>query len=384
MTPADERAPGEDEPAWQPHLKEQTQALDRIHHGLQRWMRSALDDPESTIGDLRTPGGTGVANETVLFEAHRTTGAAAGTTEGYVARLATPDSLYLDYDLSVHYRMYEAMMVFPSVPTPGVLGYEADAELVGAPFFVMEKIDGLIPTDTPSWATQGFIVDAEPAQRRALWEQTVRMMAEVHRLDREPFLFLRTGATDSGVGDCLDFWRRSLRWAEPEEPMPLVQECEEWLLANQPDVTALSWGDSRLPNVIYRDFTPVGLLDWDLVSLAGPQADVAWWMIMDPSETSETHRLEGIGTHDELVDLWEDVTGQRATDLHWYLVFCAYRLAAIFVKLFSMMVARGHMTPDVARTQLARGNHVQLISGLLDLSPPPGVTPTVPEVRLAR
>ena len=180
------------------------------------------------------------------------------------------------------------MMVFPSVPTPGVLGYEADAELVGAPFFVMEKIDGLIPTDTPSWATQGFIVDAEPAQRRALWEQTVRMMAEVHRLDREPFLFLRTGATDSGVGDCLDFWRRSLRWAEPEEPMPLVQECEEWLLANQPDVTALSWGDSRLPNVIYRDFTPVGLLDWDLVSLAGPQADVAWWMIMDPSETSET------------------------------------------------------------------------------------------------
>ena len=59
-----------------------------------------------TVGQLSTPGGTGVANETLLFDVSR----ADGTTEGLVARLATPDPLYLDYDLSMHYRMYEAMM----------------------------------------------------------------------------------------------------------------------------------------------------------------------------------------------------------------------------------------------------------------------------------
>ena len=372
---------GSEDLGWEPHLKEHTQALARIRDGLEGWMRRRLEDPGLTIGELRTPGGTGVANETVLFAVQRTTGAAAGTTEGYVTRLATPAPLYLDYDLSVHYRMYEAMMAFPSVPTPDVLGYEADPGVVGSPFFVMEKIDGVIPTDTPSWATKGFIVDAEPPQRRALWERTVRMMAELHRLDREPFLFLRTGATNSGLGDCLDYWMRSLRWSQPEEAVPLAQESEEWLLANQPDVTALSWGDSRLPNVIYRDFTPVALLDWDLVSLAGPQADLAWWIIMTPPESRQ---LEGIGTHDELVELWEDVTGQRATELRWYLVFGAYRLAAIFAKLFSMMVAQSQMTADVARTQLERGNHVRLLSGLLDLTPPQGVAPGVPDVRLDR
>jgi aminoglycoside phosphotransferase (APT) family kinase protein len=365
------------QPAWEVHLKEQTQTLDRIRDGLQDWMRRRLDDPGLTIGALRTPSGTGVANETVLFDAHRTTGAR----EGYVARLATPDSLYLDYDLSMHYRMYEALMAFPHVPTPDVLGYETDAGACGAPFFVMDRIDGVIPTDRPSWASEGFVVDAEPAQRRALWERTVRMMVELHRLPVEPFLFLRTGATDTGAGDCLDYWRRSLLWAQPKEPIPLADECEAWLRANTPEVTALSWGDSRVPNVIYRDFTPVGLLDWDLVSLIGPQADVAWWIILDPPESRQ---LDGIGSYDELVDLWEETSGQRATDLHWYLVFGAYRLAAVFAKLFSMMVEQGHMTSEVARAQLATGQHVQLMAGLLELIPPPGVAPIVPDVRLDR
>jgi len=369
------------EPDWEPHLKEQTHALDRIRDGLEGWMRRRLDDPGLTIGNLRAPSGTGVANETVLFEAQRTTGAAGRTAEGYVARLATPDPLYLDYDLAMHYGMYKTMTAFPSVPTPGVLGHEADAGVVGAPFFVMDQIDGVIPTDRPSWATEGFIVDADPALRRALWDRTVRMMAELHRLPQEPFLFLRTGATGTGLGDCLDYWMRSLQWAEPEEPVPLAQECEAWLIANQPNVTGLSWGDSRLPNVIYRDFTPVALLDWDLVSLGGPQADLAWWILMDPPES---RRLEGIGTHEELIGLWEEITGLRATELRWYLLFGAYRLAAIFAKLFSMMVAQGHMTAEVARTELARGQHVQWMSGLLDVTPPAGVVPRVPDVALDR
>lgn len=379
MTSQADSRPGE--PAWQPHLKEQTQSEGRIRDGLEGWLRRRLEDPGLAIAGVGTPGGTGVANETVLVDVVRTSEGVAGTTEGYVVRLDTPDPLYLDHDLALHYRMYEVMMAFPSVPTPGVIGYEGDAGVVGAPFFVMERIDGVVPADRPSWAAEGFVVDAEPAQRRALWERTVRTMAELHRLPHEPFRFLRTGATESGVGDGLDYWMRSLRWAAPTEPLPLAQECEDWLLANRPDVTALSWGDSRLPNVIYRDFAPVGLLDWDLVSLAGPQADLAWWILMEPPES---RRLEGIGTPDELVALWEDASGQRATDLRWYLVFGAYRMSAIFARLFSMMVARGQMTVEAARTQLACGDHVQLVSGLLGLPPPPGVVPRVPDVQLER
>ena len=159
-------------------LKEQGRELDDVRSGLQDWLRSRLRDDTLTVGQLTTPGGTGVANETLLFDVSRTD----GTTEGLVARLATPDPLYLDYDLSMHYRMYEAMMETPAVPTPAVIGYERDASIVGSEFFVMEKIDGAIPTDNPSWGIEGFVVDASPAQRRRLWERTVGLLAEMHRL----------------------------------------------------------------------------------------------------------------------------------------------------------------------------------------------------------
>ncbi len=368
------------DPKWEPHLKEQSQDIHRVQHALEGWMRDQLGDPGLAIDALRPPAGTGIANETILFDARRTTGPGAGTTEGYVARLATPDSLYLDYDLVQHYRMYETFAAIDAVPTPAVVGFEADANRLGAPFFVMEKIDGDIPTDAPHWTTQGFLHDAEPRERRALWERTVRVMAALHQVDPAPFAFLRTGATGSGLGDSLDYWSRALEWAAPAGSPPVVEACAEWLHANLPaPVTSLSWGDSRLPNVIYRDFTPVAVLDWDLVSLAGPQADLAWWIIMDDQAEST---LDGIGDADDLVDLWEDVTGWKATELRWYLVFSTYRLSAIFSRLFSMMVAQGHMTDDDARAQIERGRLAQQMHGLLDIAPPPGVEPRVPKVRL--
>ena len=248
-------------------LKKQSRALDHVRQGLQTWMRTRLEDPSLTVGSSRPPGGTGVANETLLFDVQNST----SEVDGYVVRLSTPDSLYLDYDLTMHYRMYEAMMASPTVPSPAVVGYEPDPDVLGAPFFVMEKIDGVHSDGQPVLGQRGL-------RRRGVASSTARAVGAHRALhggvappDSEPFLFLRTGATDDGVGDCLEYWMRSLRWAKPSEPVPLTDEAEQWLLANLPAGTALSWGDSRLPNVIYRDYTPVGLLDWDLASLAWPR-----------------------------------------------------------------------------------------------------------------
>lgn len=358
-------------------LKEHGRSPDQVHAALQSWMRHRLDDSRLSVGAPSTPGGTGIANETLLFDVHHSSGAV----HGYVARIATGDPLYLDDDLSMHYRMYEAMASIPAVPTPSVLGYEPDPAVLGSPFFVMEKIDGAIPTDSPPWWIAGFVAQASPAERRLLWESTIRLMADFHRVDPEPFTFLRTGATGDGVGDSLDYWIRSLRWASPAAPIPLTDIAEEWLLAHRPVGTALSWGDSRLPNVIYRDYAPVAMLDWDLVSLAGPQADLAWWILMTAPDSTT---LDGIGTNDELVDLWQDLTGISVADLRWFLVFGAYRLAAILAKLFSTFVAQGRMPAEAAQMQLDAGTHVQLLAGLLDLTPPPGVLPVIPDVRLDR
>ena len=336
---------------WEPHLKEQSQALDRIRAGLQGWMRRRLEDPGVVDRQPGPTGGTGVANETVMFDVRGH--GCRGRLDRRLCRAAR--------DAGSALPRIRPLAALPDVRDHDGVSLGADPRRARLRSgcrrrrcAVLRDGDGSTVPSPPT-----AVVGQRRLHRRRRAGAAARALGAHRAHDgraappptRIPSPFCVRERRDSGVGDCLDYWIRSLRWARPEEPIPLAQECEEWLLANQPDVSALSWGDSRLPNVIYRDYTPVALLDWDLVSLAGPQADLAWWILLDPPES---RRLEGIGTHDELVDLWEDATGERATDLRWYLVFCAYRLAAVFAKLFSMMVAQGHMPADAARAA-ARG-----------------------------
>jgi len=121
-----------------------------------------------------------------------------------------------------------------------VLGYEADGASSGAPFFVMEKIDGVIPRRPAVVGHRRLIVDAAPAQRRALWERAVRMMSELHRSPRR-FLFLRTGGRRrAGSAIASTTGMRSLRWASPANRCA-AHQCEDWLLANSRRSPALSW-----------------------------------------------------------------------------------------------------------------------------------------------
>ncbi len=70
--------------AWA-QLKEHSQSPDQVRAGLEGWMQARLEDTRLTIGPLSTPGGTGIANETLLFDVRRS----SGSVQGYVARIAT-------------------------------------------------------------------------------------------------------------------------------------------------------------------------------------------------------------------------------------------------------------------------------------------------------
>ena len=131
-----------------------------------------------------------------------------------------------------------------------------------------------------------------------------------------------------------------------------------------------SWGDSRIGNIIFRDFRVQAILDWDQVSLAGPEADLAWWIQMD---RFAWETLPGIGTPDELVELWEAESGLRARNLHWHRVFTAFRLGAITLKLHEHMHAagRGPWTPPELAFRTGSVEQLALLLGL----PRPGPSP---------
>ncbi|MEI8240336.1 MAG: phosphotransferase family protein [Actinomycetota bacterium] len=300
------------------------------------------------------PEGTGVANETVMFEARW-----GAREQGFVLRIASDSPLYLDADIRVHHDMYAALADVPGVPVPKVYGFEADPGLLGAPFFVMERIAGKVPADQPPWASAGFVTEASPDERRTMWENAVKVLAALHQVPVSAVPFLAPPAGVSGLADHLAYWRRWLDDPVTGGQHDTLDAGHEWLMRHLPTEapTGLSWGDSRFANVMFRGTEVVSIFDWDTVSLAGPGADLAWWRTMDgPSST-----LPGIGSPDELTQRWQELTGVQATDTEYYDVLTSFRLAAILMRLFSQMGAAGTLPPDVARQQARESQFVQLL-----------------------
>ncbi|HVW40947.1 MAG TPA: phosphotransferase family protein [Amycolatopsis sp.] len=347
---------------------------------LREWLTTRLSFTDLAIHGVTTPAGAGVANETLLADAEwRESGRVR--TGGFAVRVAVDDPLYRDADISVQYKMYQALADEPGIPVPAVYGYEPDPTVLGAPFFVMERISGEVPADLPYYTESGFVVDATPAQRRRLWLDAVEVLCRVNqvRTEKVPFLF-RPHDGASGLEQDLAYWQRYYIWAARGREHPTLDPAAEWLSANVPDdrPTSLAWGDARVCNMIFRDFRCVSILDWDGVSLCGGESDLAWWCVMEHGG-GKRPTLPGLGSYDELVDMWEERTGLHAANLRYHIAYALFRLGAILLKLNDQMVATGHLPADA---DIATNSEVvQQLAELLDLPAPGRIETTLPPLR---
>src|SRR6266576_3582284 len=121
------------------------------------WLAERIEGAsEVRIDELRTPSANGFSNITALFEAAwRSQG--AEKRRRFVARIEpTGEGLFPTYDVG---RQFDIMRALESsaVPAPKVLWMERDATILGSPFFVMEHIEGHVPSDVPSFAASGWI-----------------------------------------------------------------------------------------------------------------------------------------------------------------------------------------------------------------------------------
>lgn len=354
--------------------------FERTREGLRRWLAPRVEGARDLhVSPIRTPAGTGVANETLLFDA-RWRADGREVTQAFAARVASADPLYYQANVETQYRMYEALADVPGAPVPRTFGYEADPAYLGAPFFVADRVAGETPPDRPHYTEAGFVFEATPGQRHQLWTEAVMVLARLHRAPVSRFDFLQRperGAT--GLEQELSYFRDYLDWAAAGREHPVLEAGYAWLRAHMPPpATSLSWGDARIANIIFRDFHAVAVLDWDGVSLAGPEADLAWWIMMDhPSH----ELLPGIGGPDELLGLWRSLTGWKTPNIHYYQVFTAFRLGTIVLKLFDQMGANGVLEAEAAAAQGWNSRAVQQLCLLLGLPPVGPITATLPQLR---
>ena len=354
-------------------------ALEATRARFAEWLATKL--PLATgiaVGPLTRPMSTGFSNDTLFADiAWRQDGAARSLAA--VVRLEPGGAtVFPGYDLAAQFRIME-ILGGTDVPVPRTFWLEDDGGVLGAPFYVMERVDGRIPTDTPPYHVGGWMTEISPEERTSMWWSGVEALARIHRLDptvldflaptppgraalpslatgaRTAALVTRDGApatTATGALERqLEYYERYVAWAGEGRPQPTCDAALEWLVAHRPrdrGETGLCWGDARLGNMIFRDGRCVAVLDWEMAALGDPEQDLAWWLYFDRhhSEGCDADRLAGIPTREETVGRYREWTGRAVRDLEYYEIFAAFRFAAIMIRVAHQLVARGILTPD--------------------------------------
>jgi len=259
------------------------------------------------------------------------------------------------HDMAREHRVMSALQD-TAVPVPRTLHFCSDADLLGQPFYVMERVEGHIIT---SRLPEGYANTTE--DRAAISNSLVDVLAALHSVDYDAVGLGEFGRPDGYLTRQLSRW--SKQWdATRIEGMEQVDALATALTAQLPATQRFSivHGDYRLDNTMLHP-TQVGrinaVLDWEMSTLGDPLADlgilcVYWAQESDPdlrkqgAPVGAVTSLPGFLTRAEVASGYADRTGLDVTDLPWYVAFGFFKLAVVCAGIamrvkFGAMVGEG-------------------------------------------
>jgi aminoglycoside phosphotransferase (APT) family kinase protein len=300
---------------------------------VERYLRDRVEDlPEGELEVRQFP--SGASNLTYLLK--------VGDWEGVLRRPPLgpipPKAHDMGRESRVLAKLHEA---YPLAPKPYF--FCEDESVIGAPFYVMERREGVVVDDE-------FPEDVEPTRElcRGISRTVADTLAELHAVDPD----------EAGLGDLgrpEGFLERQARgWIgryekaktdEIEEVGPLT----EWLVKDIPESQdpAIIHNDYKLNNLILdpEDLTEVrAVLDWEMATVGDPLFDLAvslsyWTEPTDPDELKEVMptvtSTSGFMTREELMDRYSYSSGRDLSEMHWYMVFGYFKLAVILQQIYA-------------------------------------------------
>jgi aminoglycoside phosphotransferase (APT) family kinase protein len=230
------------------------------------------------------------------------------------------------------------------VRVPAVTLACEDADVLGAPFYLMERVPGeVIRTALPEWAT-------EPA-RRAIGFELVDALAELHAAPVEPFVEAGIGRPGGYLERQLKRWRGQREGAKTRE-LPDYDALSAWLEEHLPKQagTSLVHGDYKLDNVAMSAEGPrlTAILDWEMATVGDPLADLGYLMSfwLEPGERDAFSEVAGnvttqpgFPTRDEMVERYAARSGRDVTDLTAYVVLAIWKLAILLEASYARHLA---------------------------------------------
>ena len=246
------------------------------------------------------------------------------------------------HDMSREYRILRALRpVFPHVPEP--LAYCEDPAVMDVPFYVMERMRGVILRKEPPDATA---LDATAAGR--LCRRWVDVLGDLHRLDYQGCGLADLGNPDGYVARQVHGWSKRYRDARTGD-VPDFETVMAWLSAGMPPdypKPALVHNDYKFDNVILdpADLTRIiGVLDWEMATIGDPLIDLGaslgYWIEPDDNDELKLIRTlptlcPGMLTRRQIVALYEKKAGVTIENFAWYYCFGLFRLAVIAQQIY--------------------------------------------------
>lgn len=317
---------------------------------MSRWLSTVL--PDGAKPEVAVESGvdsTGMSSETIIVTA-RWQQDGRPTEQKLVARVAPTAEdvqVFPTYCLDHQFEVIRKVGELTDVPVPRVRWLENTGDVLGTPFFVMDYVEGVVPPDVMPYTFGGnWFADAPVEKQRELQDATVGVLARLHSIPdaQKMFGFLTEGQSgDTALRKHFDWVRSWYDFAVPDiGRSPLLERTFAWLEANWPAETAaaepvLLWGDARVGNVLYRDFQPVAVLDWEMVTLGPRELDVAWMIFahMVFQELAGLATLPGLPEvmrEDDVRATYARLTGVEVDDLHWFYVYSGVMWACVFMR----------------------------------------------------
>ncbi|WP_249010608.1 phosphotransferase family protein [Conexibacter sp. DBS9H8] len=317
-----------------PRLREvrSEDALDAAALG--SWLTAQLPDLNAEIPEIRQFSG-GASNLTYLL---------SFPTSGRELVLRRPPRGARSgaaHNMAREYRVQHRLgPVFPYVPT--VVALCEDESVLGAPFYVMERVPGVVC---------GLPVPPEigttPEALDALGEAFISVLAQLHSVDVDA-----AGLADLGRGPGY-VARQVAQWSDRFVKartwnVPSFKGVMRWLEENQPDDvgTCLIHNDFRLDNMVFDRSAPLSVnavLDWEMATVGDPLMDLggalAYWIqdndpfLLRRFARQPTH-LPGAPRREDIIARYGDLTGRPMDGIAFYEVFGIFRLAAIIQQIY--------------------------------------------------
>ncbi|MHC0433169.1 phosphotransferase family protein [Streptomyces sp. O3] len=343
-----------------PRPRTTTRDPEELTRRLGAWLAARLPGAKAT--GVRLPDSNGMSSETLLFDIEHPD----PPLRACALRLAADPAAYTVfpvYDLPRQYRTMRLVAEHTDLPVPAVRWLEEDPAPLGAPFFVMERVEGRVPPDVMPYTYEGnWLHAASDAQRAALEADTVRVIAALHdQFPVDQAAFLALPGDGSPLHRHVEAQRAYYAWVVDGLPRsPLIESgfarlAELWPRDEGDPV--LSWGDARIGNVIYDGFTPAAVLDWEMAALAPREVDLGWTVYLhrffqDLTESSGQAGLPEFLRRDRVEERYARLTGHAPRDMEFYTLYAALRQAVIMLRIAYRQVHFGEAAVPADPDQL--------------------------------